>query len=372
MKKIKHSNTGVGLLLAACALPGLLPSFAIAETIPEKSLISAKIMSYNQDQADGSIVNQSEVSSPAIYLAIPVAGQWLVEGSITHDNVSGASPRYHTSGASHMSDERVATNVRVKRYFAKSTLAAGVAYSTENDYQSTALSIAATSSSLDNNTTWSAGLAFTNDEINPVNLVVVDEKRSSIELQAGVTQVLTPVDIAQISFTFSDGNGYYSDPYKPYDARPRDRSSQLVLMKWNHHFKELNLSSKASYRFYTDSFGVSSSTLGLELVKPLANGWTVTPSVRYFTQNKANFYFDPPFPNGQKNGSYYSTDQRLASVAGLTLGAKISKQLSPDSSIDFKLETYQQNKNLFLGSGASQGLSDLRATIFQIGYSVRF
>ncbi len=369
---MKQSKTGLSLILAACALPGLMPNFALAETIPEKAIISTKLMGYNQEQADASIINKSEVTSPSIYLSIPVAGQWLLEGSVTHDNVSGASPRYHTSGASQMSDERIATDVRVKRYFARSTLSAGLAYSTEHDFKSTALSFGGTTSSEDNNTTWSAGVAYTSDQIDPVNLVVVNEKRSSLELQAGVTQVLTPVDIAQISLTLSDGSGYYSDPYKPYDTRPRERTSQVLLMKWNHHFKEMNLSSKASYRFYTDTFGVSSNTLGLELVKPLSKGWTVTPSVRYFTQTKADFYFDPPFPIGQRAGQFYSADQRLASVAGMTLGVKVSKQLTPDSAIDFKLESYRQNKNLFLGSGASEGLSDLKATIFQIGYSMRF
>ena len=145
----------------------------------------------------------------------------------------------------------------------------------------------------ENNTTWSGGVGFNQDSINPVNQIVVNEKKRGYEMQVGVTQVLTPVDIAQVSFTYSNGSGYFSDPYKPYDNRPRNKDTGVLMAKWNHHFKEFNATTRVSYRYYDDSFGVIAHTATLELVKPLGNGWTVTPNVRYYTQNKARFYRAP-------------------------------------------------------------------------------
>ena len=370
-KPMKKYKSGVALLLAACALPGLLP-VVHAETIPEYGTISAKLLSYQQKQPDGELSNKASVVSPSIYISAPVAGQWLIEGSITNDKVSGASPRYHTTGASHMSDNRTAGDIRVKRYLDHATVSVGAAYSTEHDYQSTAVSVSGTLSSEDNNTTWSGGIGFNNDRINPVNKIVVDEKKTGFEVQVGVTRVLTPLDIVQISGTYSSGKGYFSDPYKPYDNRPRDKQTGVLLAKWNHHIKEINATTKFSYRFYNDTYGIQAHTFVLEVVKPLGNGWTVTPGVRYYSQNKASFYYDPPFPNGSELTKYYSADQRLASIGAITVGIKVSKQLTPESTVDFKLESYRQSTGLHLGSAASTGLSPLTATMIQIGYSHRF
>jgi Protein of unknown function (DUF3570) len=359
------------LLVAACALPGLMPT-AYAETIPELGMISAKLLSYHQSQpnADGS--NKASVTSPSIYISKPIAGQWLVEGSFTNDNVSGASPRYHTTAASHMSDERTAADVKVKRYFDHATVSAGVAYSTEHDYKSTAFSLSGTKSSDDNNTTFSAGIGYNQDKINPTNKVVVDEKKRGLEFQVGVTQVLTPLDIAQLNATYTEGVGYYSDPYKTFDKRPGNRSTNVVLARWNHHLKDLGATTRASYRYYVDTWGVKAHTLGLEVVKTYPNGWTVTPGVRYSTQGKADFYYDPPFPNGRTADGYYTADQRLANMGSLTVGVKVSKEIDAESSIDFKLESYIQRTGLYLGSNKSTGLDPLKATMLQIGYSRKF
>jgi Protein of unknown function (DUF3570) len=359
------------LLMAACALPGMMP-VAHAETVPDFGMISAKVLSYHQSQPNAEGPNKSSVSSPSIYISKPIAGQWLVEGSFTHDDVSGASPRYHTTAASHMSDKRVAADVKVKRYLDHATVAVGVAYSNERDYQSTAFSLSGTKSSEDNNTTWSGGIGYNQDKINPTNQLVVNEKKRGLEFQVGVTQVITPLDIAQLSATYTEGAGYYSDPYKTFDNRPRNRTTNVLLARWNHHFKEQGATSRLQYRFYNDSFGVQAHTFGLEMVKTLPNGWTVTPGIRYSTQSKADFYYDPPFPNGRTADGYYSADQRLANMGSVTAGIKVSNQIDAESSVDFKLESYVQRTGLYLGSNKSTGLDPLKGTIIQVGYSRKF
>jgi Protein of unknown function (DUF3570) len=373
-KVVKTTSKFAGssmLLMAACALPGLMPA-AHAEVIPEFGTISAKVLSYHQSQPNAEGSNKASVTSPSIYISKPIAGQWLVEGSLTSDSVSGASPRFHTTAASHMSDKRTAADLKVKRYLDHATISLGTAYSTEHDYKSNAFSVSGTKSSEDNNTTWSGGIGYNQDKINPTNQVVVNEKKRGLEFQVGVTQVLTPLDIAQLSATYTEGVGYYSDPYKTFDKRPRNRTTNVLLARWNHHLKDLDASTRAQYRFYTDSFGVQAHTVGLEVVKTYPKGWTVTPGIRYSTQSKADFYYDPPFPNGRTADGYYSADQRLANMGSLTVGIKVSKEIDAESSIDFKLESYIQRTGLYLGSNKSTGLDPLKATIVQIGYSRKF
>ena len=99
---------------------------------------------------------------------------------------------------------------------------------------SRALSLNGTVSSEDNNTTWAFGLAGSRDSINPVNNVVVDEHKRTVSVLAGVTRVLTPNDIAQLTLTRTNGSGYYNDTFtgsvrallmyelEPMEGRPFD------------------------------------------------------------------------------------------------------------------------------------------------------
>ncbi|WP_431476572.1 DUF3570 domain-containing protein [Massilia eburnea] len=111
-----------------------------------------------------------------------------------------------------------------------------------------------------------------------------------MSLLAGVTRVLTPVDIAQFTLTHTQGHGYYSDPYKLADQRPDTRRQDTALLQWNHRFVAQGASSRLIYRYYRDSYGISAHTLGAEWVQGLGDGWTVTPAARLYTQRAADFY----------------------------------------------------------------------------------
>lgn len=368
-------SPGNALLLAALALPGL---DAMAETIPDTSIISVDYLHY-QDSQPG--LERIGVHSPAVHLLLPVAGNWLVEAGLVSDHVSGASPRYHTniSGASHMADQRLGSDVRLTRYFGNATVSAGVAHSGENDYHSTAYSLAGSLSTEDHNTTGNLSFGVSNDTIDPVNQIVVDEKRHTTEVLVGVEQVLTQRDIVKLDFTHGRGRGYMSDPYKFVDNRPRERDQNSVLLRWNHHAERGEGVARLSYRYYRDTYGIRAHTLGGEYEQPLAGGWSLTPSVRFYTQSAADFYFDPvydpnfgkPFPVGYDfaNPGYTSADQRLSAFGAVTLGFKVEKQLGQGWSVHAKVERYRQESGWRQFGDGSPGLARFDAHIWQMGVS---
>ncbi|MYM35489.1 DUF3570 domain-containing protein [Duganella sp. FT94W] len=374
MDKQTQAALGPALLAAAMLLPGL----AQAETAPERGAISVKYLDYQEDQSG---LDRIRVHAPAISVMMPVAGEWSIAASATRDAVSGATPRYHTavSGASRMSDERKAGDLSVTRYLSGGTISVGTAFSTEHDYRSRALSLQATIDSADKNTVWALGIGGSDDAINPVNRIVTNEGRQTINLLAGVTQVFTPVDIGQLTYTHSSGHGYYSDPYKLVDNRPRKREQDTLLAQWNHRFVGLDATSRLSYRYYRDTFGISAHTLSGEWVQSLAAGWTLTPSLRLYTQRAASFYFDPvydarigePFPPGYVFGgpAFTSADQRLSGFGAVTAGLKVAKQIDRDWSVDLKVERYQQRGSWRVFGDGSPGLAPLRATSLQIGFT---
>jgi hypothetical protein len=156
------------VLMATLMLPGLaaVSTFTQAENAPEHATLVFKYGTYKDWQPGWDRIN---VKAPHLYALVPLGKDWSVEGGFVLDSLSGATPRIHSSSAlssaSRMSDERKAGDVKVTRYFSRSAISLGGAYSTENDYKSKAFSIDARFASEDNNRTWSFGLGTSNDVI---------------------------------------------------------------------------------------------------------------------------------------------------------------------------------------------------------------
>ncbi|MES2349386.1 MAG: DUF3570 domain-containing protein [Pseudomonadota bacterium] len=370
-EKDSNRSLAASIMAAALMLPGVQ---AHAETPPANGSISLGYLDYKDSQSG---LDRITVHSPSVAIVAPVAGVWSIGASLVSDDVSGASPRYHTaiSGASHMQDHRTAGDASVTRYFERGSVTVGAAYSTEHDYVSRALSLQGSYESENKNTTWTVGVGHADDRIDPVNHIVSNEKKRTTNVLLGVTQVLTTNDIAQLTLTHSAGEGYFSDPYKSLDNRPRSRDESTLLARWNHHLASTGGTSRLSYRYYRDSFGVRGHTLGEEYVQPLSDGWTVTPEVRLYTQSAASFYYDPvydtrlgaPFPPGYNGSGYMSADQRLSGFGAVTLALKVSKQLDKLWSVDVKVSAYQQRGSWRLFHEGSPGLDAFRAQTIQIG-----
>jgi hypothetical protein len=182
----------------------------------------------------------------------------------------------------------------------------------------------------------------------------------------------------QFNLGLYNGRGYFSDPYKIYDERPRDRSHQTFQTRWNHHFADLNGTSRLAYRYYSDNWGIRSHTMDAEWVQRLGGGWSVAPAVRYYSQTAAKFYVevDPtlaPFPTSPPaDARYFSEDQRVSAFGGLTVGMKLVKQLSLDTKVDLKFEQYGQKGVWSLIGSGSKGLAPFYARSLQVGLTHTF
>ncbi len=388
------SQPASGVLLASLVLPGLAalacmaPQTATAESAPEKTTLALKYGHYTDSQPGWERVT---ARSPQVYVLAPIAGEWSLEASAVMDAVSGATPRWHTqhtafSGASRMDDVRRAADVKLTRYFARAAVSVSLANSNENDYASHAAGVEARWSSKDNNRTWTTGLGQSNDSIDASKTggSGLGGTKNTKEYLFGVSQVLTADDVVQFNLTRSVGSGYFSDPYKSFDQRPDQRDAWIALARWNHYLAPLNASLRSSYRYYNDTFGVRSHTLGVDWVQS-AGQWTITPGLRYYSQSAANFYLDPILnAQGQYDqiavitravkllGNNQSTDQRLAAFGAVTASIKLAYAWTADTSVDVKFETYRQTAGLHLGGEGSPGLDPFTANFVQIGLTHKF
>lgn len=368
-----NEQLGSALLAAALALP--LAGVVHAESAPDKGSISLKVLDY-QDSQPGE--DRVKVRANALKIMTPIGDEWSVGGSFITDSISGASPAFHSYALSKLRDFRRAMDAEVTRYLPHHTVTLGASYSTEADYISRGVSVQGSQFSEDKNTTWTTGMGFANDTVSASTGRVKGENKQVFDALLGVTQVLTTNDIVQLNASLARGRGYLSDPYKALDKRPDERNSYTVLARWNHHFDATGGSSRVSYRYFADSWKIRAHTFTAEYTQPFADGWSITPILRLYTQSAASFYVDAdpsiyPFaPSPPVSALNYSEDQRVSAYGAHTVGIKLAKQIGEDWQADIKLEEYEQRASWRLFGSGSPGLLPFRARSIQLGLSRQF
>jgi hypothetical protein len=362
------------LLAAALALPGVMPASALAQAAPDQGLVALKYLDYRDWQPGADRIH---VHNPSLYVLKPLSDSLAAEGSLVYDSISGASPLYHNtlsgaSGKGGVVDYRTAGDVKVTKYLDRAAIGVGAAISSERDYLSHAISMDVRLFSDDRNRTYAFGVGGASDRIDSTNGLAEDKHRRTVDLLIGVTQVLSSEAIIQSNLTWSTGHGYYSDPYKTLDIRPDARRILAWLTRYNQHLTYFDSTLSLSYRYLLDSFGSDSHTVEAAWYQPFADGWSVKPALRYYTQAAADFYFDPPFPQGFTLGQPYTADTRLSAFGALTPGVTLAKLLPDGWQVDLKVEFYRQRAGWRAGGNGSPGLEPLSARWIQTGISKTF
>ena len=252
----------------------------------------------------------------------------------------------------------------------------GLSGSKEYDYLHTGANARYSLAFDQRNTTLGIGLAFASDTVDPVGGAPVgltpmraagqpagklgsDSKRVT-DLLLGVTQVLGPRTVGELSYSFSRSDGYLTDPYKvltvvdpatgdpvpgpdlPYlylfEDRPDSRTKHSLYAQVKHRFGRPV--ADASYRYMTDDWGVTSHTLEMHWRQPIGPRWFVQPHLRYYVQSAADFY-RPFLVSGQPLPDHASADYRLGELDAATLGVKVGRALAHDREVSLRVEYYR-------------------------------
>ncbi|HEX6944786.1 MAG TPA: DUF3570 domain-containing protein [Casimicrobiaceae bacterium] len=362
------------LVAAALALPGVaLPGSARAQTMPDTAFVQFKYLDYRDWQPGA---DRMSVRSPSFYALKPLSDSLVVEGSLVYDGMSGASPLYFNtlSGASGQGvhDSRAAGDVKLTRYFDGYSVGAGALYSHENDYISRAGTLELRTWTADRNRTWAFSFSGAADRIDAEEGAAQDERKYALDFLVGVTQAVNPTLIVQSNLTYSRAHGYLSDPYKLLDNRPDERRIFAWLTRANQFFPEVNGALRVGYRYLDDSWGADSQMVEASWVQGLPQGWSVTPGVRYLSQDAAWFYYGPPIGNGFRPGQPYTADNRLSAFGAITLGVVVAKTFDEGWVADLRVDFYRQKAAWKLGGGGTQGVLDFSARWLQVGVGRSF
>ncbi len=324
-------------------------------------------------------------------------------------------------------------------------------------------------------TTLNAGLIYTHSSIQSIldhdawpyfhqdkdydNLTILPEKGSTHlvtgtkqdwSVQLGLTQILSKNALLETSLGYTRSTGYMENPYKAVyvgfidptqqdpdlscpaaakglfcatvnslmEQRPDERNQWTGGLRYVQHIVPLDAAMHLGYRVFSDDWGITSHTFDADWVQPLGQGWTVTPRVRYYSQDAADFYtpyltsnqgffnnviddqgrqvmfddngkdyfYDPIteqyfdeqnnnvteiINNGELSVSnkqelydrkklprHFSSDHRLSGYGALSGGVTLSKQFAKGVTLDLDFEYYTHQGGLKIGGGGEGAYAD--------------
>ena len=332
------------------------PRFVRAE-----DALSYKFQSWREDgdriRVD-SHYGQGDVD-PTPELHIKVMG--LID-TITGSTPTGEAPPpgSHQVVLSRMEDIRRAQSADISYKFPQVSVAAGYVRSVESDYISDGFSLNTLTDFNQKNTTLLLGYGHAADEIQTA-FMPESRSKTSDDLIVGVTQLLGPNTTLAFNVSWGRSRGYLSDPYKLVETallfppllvtvpenRPGEKTKAIGYLGLNHNVGSMHGAIEASYRFYEDTYGITSHTFGLEWFQKLGPHFILSPGVRYYRQSAADFYYASldaagvtPGVTPSGRGPYYSSDYRLDKLESLSLGLKLVAKLNDNVSFDVSYERY--------------------------------
>ena len=158
--------------------------------------------------------------------------------------------------------------------------------------------------------------------INGVEGPVVRGNRQDWSTSLGLTQILNKNALLEAGLGFTRSTGYMANPYKVVEVafidpqqqdpnlscpeaalglqcasvsalledRPEVRNQWTGNLRYVQAIEAVDAALHVGYRIFSDDWGITSHTFDADWVQPLGNGWSVTPRVRYYSQDEANFY----------------------------------------------------------------------------------
>lgn len=350
------------------------------------------------------------IQTHAVAFGAKLTSNIEVDGELVYDAVSGATPNGGLPTPDRSTwlteihpDVRRAANLSTAIGWGINTTTPQFAYSIEHDYESYGYSLNHSFDFNEKNTTVTLGGAITHDRNFAQTLGGDTRHKDSGDFLIGVTQLLGPKTYLTVNVTLGTAHGYLDDPYKkvhiPYypdplnqnpaavtiggERRPRERNKEIGYFSVTHFVTPLNGSVEAAYRFYHDSYGITSHTLSLNWYQKVGKHLILSPMFRFVDQSAADFYMaqlegdpnlgpidpsDPLYPFYAPLPQYYSSDYRLAALQTFTYGLGATIKIKDRFFIDLAYKRYEMAGKDELTSSALFPT----ANVFSIGGRIWF
>jgi len=280
--------------------------------------------------------------------------------------------------------------------------------------------------------------AYAQQIVNRRGSEILKGNRQDWVANIGLTQVLNKNALIDAGIGYTHSSGFLENPYKAtsvifvdpaslknnfitgdvralIEQRPNQRNQVALSAKYVQYIEPFNAAMHLGYRLSVDDWGVNSHTFDASWVQPLGGGWTLTPRIRYYSQDAASFfrpylltqqtyrrpevdslgrqiwvdnknptvqYFgSDPFSLVDQNGSpvdglavdaqpkftlfdagklpaHFSSDHRLAGFGSLSGGVVLSKLLGKGVALEAGFEYYTRASAMQIGGNGNGGYAD--------------
>jgi len=209
-----------------------------------------------------------------------------------------------------------------------------------------------------------------------VGLTQVLNKNALIEAGLGYTYSIgfqeNPYKVVEVAFINDqipapDGAAYVGQVRALLEQRPNVRNQLSGNLGYKRYVEAFDAALHLNYRYFLDDWGINAHTFEADWGQPLGHGWTLTPRIRYYSQDAADFYV--PYLISQQaynSGRFdrnrlpknFSSDHRLSGYGALSGGITLSKQFAKGVSLDLGYEYYTHQGGLKLGGGGEGDYAD--------------
>ncbi len=145
---------------------------------------------------------------------------------------------------------------------------------------------------------------------------ILHGKRQDWAANIGLTQILGKNSLIDANIGYTHSNGFMENPYKAMtvifvdpeasnngldtpingdvrallEQRPNIRNQVAISARYIQYISPLDAALHLDYKFSTDDWGINTNTFTANWIQPLVSGWSITPRIRYHSQDAANFY----------------------------------------------------------------------------------
>ena len=325
-------NQSAYLFVLTCLL--LLSSTSRAAVLPDERA-DAMYHSYDGDEI--------QVTGPAILIRKNVGASTSVFYQYYEDNITSASIDVRVGGSPY-EEFRTENSVGVDYLNGKTTMNLSYTDSSENDYEAGTFSVGISQDFFGDLSTLSMGFSQGTDSVtqrtgnNPTTFSSELSNIKRTNYRVGFSQILTKNSTISLGWeTITDeateqgGSGVtLNNPYRSYsygtpgvnrffarEIYPNTRTSNALGIRGNYFINAFKSAIHYEYRWFQDSWGIQSNSLGLSYVHPVKN-WELDFRWRYYEQDKADFYRDMfDFAN---QFTYMGRDKELSTYTSMAVG----------------------------------------------------
>ena len=315
---------------------------------------------------------EMRVDQPQLEVVIKQGAHLTHRVWIPVDIVTAASPDA-IDVVSTSSRRNEAASVDWTATYAKShtTASIRVGHHEEENYRSWNTGLAVSRAFAEDNTLVSAGVNVVLDWFDRYTIkggFDGHNARSSLNFNAGLTQLLSPTTVAHLDygFTLQEGqlsNGWNIVPTPQGDFQleklPAERGRHAVVARVAQHLPWSG-AVHGSYRLYLDTFGITAHSFEVELHQRLASFARLRFNYRYHTQTGADF-FRTSVPLGAP--IFATADSDLAPLHAHTVGVK--------GTFDFPV-SFARTLHADLAVDRYFRSNDLRVSVYSCGLGLFF